>query len=512
MQTNNTTLERRMSEVDAGSQQLLEKLRDMEKDIENKMSDNSSSLQSRLNILDSDNKKNTLQIVNIQESIHIQSEEAKKVESERHASSVKVKEDLAAAVASNERAISDLKIEFDESITHKFKPTEDMINNIDGKVEVINKTVAVFESRHLETIEKFKEVSVITNTIQTQVKAQEAKMVEQNTNDLNQIKEHIDSIDNKTVACKHEIESVKNDSQTLMHYIDRLTAEKDKIAEKLVDTDNKLDIMEETSNGFDKELKSYLSKTTELQTNYQTNSIEIKNLTEANNRYIQHIQDVEILSDKVSNMEDVHNRAQSKIQTELIANITQNYDDMKSFCESSIGKLDSSYSVRIKNLEEESKDASRKIVEIQDFAMKQEEKSKFVESLSSRVSHMDEMRQQSEAKTNQEVEARASRNAVEIQEMRTNIENTLGELERGMKAETNSIRSDNLDIRRDADYIREQLANYEDVIDKRINTDMLQNRINSKSTLVILLMFYLLLLTQKEKTEKNEQIQKVGGQ
>merc|ERR1712226_67614 len=104
---------------------------------------------------------------------------------------------------------------------------------------------------------------------------------------------------------------------------------------------------------------------------------------------------------------------------------------------------DDTLSIRVTHLEDGEKEITDKIEAIQDFAYRQEEKTRFVENLSSRVNKMDEMRQQSEVKTSQEVEARASRNAQEIQEMRRNLELALSELERDMKEETRSIKSEN---------------------------------------------------------------------
>merc|ERR1712179_623804 len=97
IRVNNSTTERRLAEIDTGSQQLLEKLLEVEKEVEGKLSNNTSSLENRLNTLDADNKNNSLQIVNIQESINIQSEEVKKLDAERQESTndlIKIKEQI----------------------------------------------------------------------------------------------------------------------------------------------------------------------------------------------------------------------------------------------------------------------------------------------------------------------------------------------------------------------------------------------------------------------------------
>merc|ERR1719412_1349701 len=96
-----------------------------------------------------------------------------------------------------------------------------------------------------------------------------------------------------------------------------------------------------------------------------------------------------------------------------------------------------------------------------------------METLSSRVSHLDEMRQQSESKTKQEVEERESRNATEMKDMRRKLEFALGELEKHINEEARSLRSDSIDLRKRVENLRDNLAKYEDVIDKKINTDIM---------------------------------------
>merc|ERR1712098_677325 len=52
IRVNNSTTERKLAEIDTGSQQLLEKLLDLEKEVEGKLSDNTSSLENRINVLE----------------------------------------------------------------------------------------------------------------------------------------------------------------------------------------------------------------------------------------------------------------------------------------------------------------------------------------------------------------------------------------------------------------------------------------------------------------------------
>merc|ERR1712050_102184 len=81
------------------------------------VNDNAHSLEIKLNSLDTDNKSNSQTIVNLQESIYLQTEQVKKVDAERQQAEAKAKEDFEATVATNAKAIDALKAEVEESIT-----------------------------------------------------------------------------------------------------------------------------------------------------------------------------------------------------------------------------------------------------------------------------------------------------------------------------------------------------------------------------------------------------------
>ena len=70
----------------------------------------------------------------------------------------------------------------------RVKQDEDQVKHIDDTLNGLHKTVAIFEGRHVETVEKMKEVTVLASNIQVQLKEQEQKMVEKNSNNLNQIR------------------------------------------------------------------------------------------------------------------------------------------------------------------------------------------------------------------------------------------------------------------------------------------------------------------------------------
>ena len=218
---------------------------------------------------------------------------------------------------------------------------------------------------------------------------------------------------------------------------------------------------------------SQLKRIADLENIDQIHGSDIKTLFDTSSRYLQHIQELEILNDKVSNMDDYHTRSENKMKVELIETITKNSDTLKSFCQTSIEKSEQNLSQNIVKLEKDSKELSDKIVLLQNFASVQEQKTSVVDNLSSRVKQIDEMRQQSEAKTKEEVEERESRIATEMKEMQRKLEFAMGELEKHINEEARSLRSDSIDLRKRVENLKDNLAKYEDVIDKKINSDIM---------------------------------------
>merc|ERR1712066_1083537 len=73
-QNQQTALENKVDDMDAGNQQLLEKLLAVEQDLDGKfrgVNDNSSSVMDRINSLDNENKNNAQRMVTLQESLFL---------------------------------------------------------------------------------------------------------------------------------------------------------------------------------------------------------------------------------------------------------------------------------------------------------------------------------------------------------------------------------------------------------------------------------------------------------
>merc|ERR1712098_418316 len=101
-------------------------------------------------------------------------------------------------------------------IEDRLKQSEDQIKHIDDTIDGLHKTVAIFEGRHVETVEKMKEVTVLASNIQVQVKEQEQKMVEKSSNDLNQIRNQIQDIENQNRISSQKISELDTGNQALL--------------------------------------------------------------------------------------------------------------------------------------------------------------------------------------------------------------------------------------------------------------------------------------------------------
>ena len=120
---------------------------------------------------------------------------------------------------------------------------------MDGTTDRLHKTVTIFEGKHVETVEKMKEVTVLASNIQVQVKEQEQKMVEQSSNDLNQIRNQIQDIENQNGISSQKISELDTGNQALL---EKLLGLEKSIGEKM--------------EGLDKTDDSLLSKINGLQT------------------------------------------------------------------------------------------------------------------------------------------------------------------------------------------------------------------------------------------------------
>ena len=101
------------------------------------------------------------------------------------------------------------------------KQNEDQIKHSDDTLDGLHKQLQS-EGRHVETVEKMKEVAALASNIQVQVSEQAQKMVEQSSNDLNQIRDQIQDIKTQYGLSNQRISELDSGVQALLEKLLRL--------------------------------------------------------------------------------------------------------------------------------------------------------------------------------------------------------------------------------------------------------------------------------------------------
>merc|ERR1712106_660179 len=117
--TQNTLMLTKISGMDNGNQHMLEKLLSIETDFNGKVvgiSDNAKDLKLMIINVDTESKKNSQGSISIQESLNIQAEQVKKVESERQKSAEESNKTFVDKIDANAMAVADLRKGLSDSI------------------------------------------------------------------------------------------------------------------------------------------------------------------------------------------------------------------------------------------------------------------------------------------------------------------------------------------------------------------------------------------------------------
>merc|ERR1719513_239114 len=474
--------EKRIVEMDAGNQQLLEKLLGVEKDLDGKLqgvNDNANSLVTKLNSLDNDTKNNSQTIVNLQESIYIQTEQVKKVDAERQQAEAKNKEDMENTVSTNAKAIADLKAELGDAIT---------------KIEITLKEEQTKDNSSL--IDRLTIVQDATTSNQGRIESLEKAGPESIQNLVLEIDNKLKGYDESASQKLREAEdNIQKNAQGIVSLQSTSTIESEKMLK----------------------LESLMSSSTS----------DIKSLFEKTNRFSQYLQAIEVLEDKINNLDEVQERNENRIRIEINENITKNTQDLRSYIETKLEHFESdlktesvsirkdadallkqmeafkaqhrdienkfvdintdqqqisnelntiqqnydsqlqyinesafiqnedSFITKLNIIEEESRNNLEKIIAMEEVAMIQAEKAKYVESLTSRVNQIDEMRQKSEAKAKEDFDNTVSKNAKEIQDLKLSLEQTMIQIEHYMKEENTAIKSENSSISKQVQVLKD---------------------------------------------------------
>merc|ERR1712123_319577 len=317
-------------------------------------------------------------------------------------------------------------------VEERLKQNEDQIKHIDDTIDGLHKTVSIFEGRHVETVEKMKEVTVLTSNIQVQVKEQEQKMVEQSSNDLNQIRDQIHDIENQNGISNQKISELDNGNQALL--------------EKLLGLEKSIgDRME----GLNKTDESLLTKINGLQTDNAQNLADFRQdldnklaQNDKNNQgeYDSIRSETHILSQHLEEVKSLHVATEKRI-VEMDAGNQQLLEKLLGVEKDLDGKLQgvnenaNSLDTKLTSLDNDTKKNSHTIVNLQESIFIQTEQ----------VQKVDAERQQAEAKAKEDIASTVSTNGKAIADLKSELEDTITNIEITLKQEQTKDNSALLD-------------------------------------------------------------------
>merc|ERR1712228_1019412 len=301
--------DKRIVEMDAGNQQLLEKLLGVEKDLDGKLqgvNENANSLVTKVNSLDNETKNNSQTIVNLQESIYVQTETVKKVDAERQQAEAKAKEDMEATVSTNAKAIADLKAEVEDAIT---------------KIEITLKQEQTKDNSAL--LDRLNIVQDATVSNEGRIESLEKAGPEATKNLILEIDAKLKGYDESgSQKLKDAEDNIHKNAQDIATHSLLLTEHTGNI-----NTINSANL-------------EFSTKILSLESNSSIYSAELKSITEKISRQSQYVQLIEVLEDKVNNIDEMQQRNEAKIKTELQDSFSKRCDDLVLYMDSRIEKYD----------------------------------------------------------------------------------------------------------------------------------------------------------------------------
>ena len=210
--------DKRIVEMDAGNQQLLEKLLGVEKNLDEKLqgvNENANSLVTKVNSLDNETKNSPQTMVNLQKSIYSQTETVKKVDAERQQAEATANENMEATVSTNAKAIANLKAEVEDAITK--------IVNLQKSIYIQTETVKKVDAERQRAEDKAKEdmeATMSTNAKAIAIADLKAEMEDgitkieitlkqEQTKDNSALLDRLNIVQDETVSNEGRIESLE---------------------------------------------------------------------------------------------------------------------------------------------------------------------------------------------------------------------------------------------------------------------------------------------------------------
>merc|ERR1712106_427288 len=476
----------KLNELDSGNQTMLQRMKNQEKDFGDRFDEADELLLSKFNYLDSNNSQSLMQM---KEDLKKKFTEIEENSEEYLKKQLLLEKELQKFLLDKEKLSAEI-LSINESNT---KTLSDIKVEVDGTWKELEKT--------------------LTNSIVT--------LENEQTSVNNDFKEKLESVDVSLDFTYKELRKLLETSNKYTQNIQTLEILNDKISNfedniQINNTKLKVDFIE------------HIAKTTDEMKHYvQLNLDELEKM-----RHKEHVSlsnDNYHLAKQIEEFKNKHRAIEDRVvdmntdQQQISFNLSSIQEHYESRFKS-INENESSLMSKLKDIDEENKRNLEKIVAMEELAMLQSEKAQYIETLTSRVNQIDEMRQMSEVQAKEDFDKTVSKNARGIEDLKISLEQTMTKIESHLQEENITLKEENTTInilvkrlQEDANKQNEQLikflkeksnleikleetikessilkqkgtelkntlANYEDVFDKKIN--QLQNEAQSSSKLL----------------------------
>ena len=360
----------KIEEIDGGTQGLLEKLLSVEKDLTD----------------DLDSLKNSKQTFEDGFKAYTTSTDAKTAENIKDFNSKlnNLKEELVSTISVDKVSFNKSLEEFQNYLTEAAKKNEDVS---DSNKKALDSLKGEFTAA-LTTITSGS-MSSITSL----------------TEKISSIDTSIENVSKQTFEQSSQLTDLQNSQKESKSILEDLEV-------KVKENKDRLDGVDDSLDGLQKQLKDFEAAQKAAK---DTLEVEIVKLGDVSGRHSQALHTVEMLNDKINNLEE----KQPKLKSEL------------------------------DNLQTAIVSHSEKLVQIEEAHSVQVEKSKFIETLDAKITKMDALRQQSEAKAKEENTLNAGKVEKDLVDLRSKINESfkalgvvtprISDLENNLKATSDSV-------------------------------------------------------------------------
>jgi chromosome segregation ATPase len=385
------------------------------------------------------------------------------------------------------------------SIIDELHNAEEKFTELDGQIVDLKKKLEDIEIKTGETVCKIAEITSLTNNIEVNVKSQELKLEQQKAVDMEVIASQIANLTGQLFQIQAEVGEVAVDRKNFMEHLDVLQtqmnddktfykAESETMRTKV---DSYLSILNTLENEFNKlvreskgnedsnkvlakrisDLELLDKKIVQLEEQQQMDRYQLTNhldekLMPVNAKLQKTQEDLDkrfetILTTDLANIKGFGEllkkeveilRTETDARSKKIVELEQETKTLAFRVDTGVTDFNtkqesladhvSAIATRLELLESDSGEHQQKLISLEEATFVQAEKARYVESLNERFSRMDEIRQQSESKSKEELEHTVASNAKAIEAIKQALGQRIQKLEEDIQGDFTSLKHD----------------------------------------------------------------------